>query len=574
MSAWRPTWREPRRPASPIARAGLTVDIAMTCSSVKPMPRKRAMISTMLCTVLARPGMVRSVLMQCGVKPWSRTRRPTLKPKFIRPCAVSSHTPRAASSLASGTSLPLVSSTPPGLAVNRCVTMSPGSSSGKSSRITFGSYRLVVSPMCTMSGTPLSRAARLASRGISIPKISSAGETMRALIPLIRPRCSRATRKVLSRSMLLSAMMSGFVARPVWQMCRSGITSVSHLGRMWRGNALKVAQPELPASTTVVTPACTPAMSGCTPLAATPSKTCVCRSMRPGVTVLPGMSMTRRASDFGMFAATRAIFPSSTATSSTPRRSCPGSMTLPPFKSKSYMVGLLRRSEPDRDAPDHVVGVEVGLEVQPALVPQLEVRKEGVAVLGEQREVAEELEGDAAADEPAQDERRLVRVDGDGPRRTEADVGLEPALGHLVARHQRPAQHELRREARARQMERGKVDLSRIRVRDRMVEDLSRDVDGRVDVLRRHRKREIEPVEAEPQPGRELEPVAEPQPDGEAGVQLDILEHALDRHIGVVDAINGHVSGLGPRHTAEDVDRQLGSCRRRPDAKGDEQESR
>src|SRR5262244_1890433 len=246
--------------------------------------------------------------------------------------------------------------------------------------------------MCTMSGTPLSRAARLASRGISMPKISSAGETMRALIPLIRPRCSRATRKVLSRSMLLSAMMSGLVARPV-----------SQLGRMWRGNALKVAQPELPASTTVVTPACTPAMSGCTPLAATTSKTCVCRSMRPGVTVLPGMSMTRRASDFGMFAATRAIFPSSTATSSTPRRSCPGSMTLPPFKSKSYMVSLLRRSEPDRDAADHVVGVEVGLEVEPALVPQREVRKEGVAVLGEQRELAEELEGDAAADEPAQD---------------------------------------------------------------------------------------------------------------------------------------------------------------------------
>src|SRR5215831_20495452 len=170
-------------------------------------------------------------------------------------------------------------------------------------------------------------------------------------------------------------------------------------------------------------------MSGCTPLAATPSKTCVCRSMSPGVTVLLGISMTRRASDFGMFAATRAIFPSSTAMSSTPRRSCPGSMTLPPFKSKSYMVSLLRRSEPDRDAADHVVGVEIGLEVQPALIPQLEVRKEGIAVLGEQREVAEELEGEAAADEPAQDERRLVRVDGDGPRRTEADVGLEPPLG-------------------------------------------------------------------------------------------------------------------------------------------------
>jgi hypothetical protein len=52
-----------------MARAGLIVDAAITCSSVKPMPRKRAMISTMLCTVLSRPGMVRSVLMQCGISP-------------------------------------------------------------------------------------------------------------------------------------------------------------------------------------------------------------------------------------------------------------------------------------------------------------------------------------------------------------------------------------------------------------------------------------------------------------------------------------------------------------------------
>src|SRR2546426_534646 len=191
--------------------------------------------------------------------------------------------------------------------------------------------------MWTISGRPLSRAARLARRGISIPKISSAGETMRALIPLMRPLCSRATFKVLSRSMLLSAMMSGFVASPVWQMCSSGIPSVSHLGRMWRGNALKVAQPELPASTTVVTPACTPAMSGWTPLAATPSKTWVWRSMSPGVTVLPGTWMTRRASDAGMFAVTAAIFPSWTATSRALLRSCAGSMTTPPFSTRSYM---------------------------------------------------------------------------------------------------------------------------------------------------------------------------------------------------------------------------------------------
>ena len=54
--------------------------------------------------------------------------------------------------------------------------------------------------------------------------------------------------------MLLSAMMSGIVASPVWQMWRNGITSVWQWGRMWRGNPAKVAAPALPASTIVVTP--------------------------------------------------------------------------------------------------------------------------------------------------------------------------------------------------------------------------------------------------------------------------------------------------------------------------------
>ena len=71
----------------------------------------------MLWTVRARPGTVRSVLMQWGSTPWSITRSPTSKAKFIRPWAVSSHTPRSWASRASGTSLPSASSTPPGLAV-------------------------------------------------------------------------------------------------------------------------------------------------------------------------------------------------------------------------------------------------------------------------------------------------------------------------------------------------------------------------------------------------------------------------------------------------------------------------
>jgi hypothetical protein len=58
------------------------------------------------------------------------------------------------------------------------------------------------------------------------PIISSAGDTIRALIPWMSPLCRLATRKVPSRSMLPSAIISGIVARPVWQMCINGIISV------------------------------------------------------------------------------------------------------------------------------------------------------------------------------------------------------------------------------------------------------------------------------------------------------------------------------------------------------------
>ena len=85
-----------------------------------------------------------------------------------------------------------------------------------------------------------------------MPMISSAGDTMRALMPGSAP-FSVATRIVSVRSTLDSAMMSGFVASPVWQMCRNGMTSVAHCGRMWR-QPPNVAAPALPASTMVVTP--------------------------------------------------------------------------------------------------------------------------------------------------------------------------------------------------------------------------------------------------------------------------------------------------------------------------------
>ena len=189
-----------------------------------------------------------------------------------------------------------------------------------------------------MSRVPLSRAARRASFGISMPMISRAGETMRALMPAMRPLCWSSTFSVSPRLMLLSAMMSGIVASPVWQMWRKGTISVWQLGMMCRGNAPKVAEPALPASTMVVTPASTPPRSGLTPVRLTPSKTWACRSIKPGVTTLPPTAMVRAASVDGMSGAMRAICPPSTAMSCTPSSPADGSTTVPPLSKRSYMA--------------------------------------------------------------------------------------------------------------------------------------------------------------------------------------------------------------------------------------------
>ena len=96
MSACRPTARLPSRSSAPMALAGFAVDIVTTCGSVKPSPRKRVMISVMLCTVLSAAGHgevgadavgQQALLDACA--------GPTSKLKFIRPCAVSNHTPRS-----------------------------------------------------------------------------------------------------------------------------------------------------------------------------------------------------------------------------------------------------------------------------------------------------------------------------------------------------------------------------------------------------------------------------------------------------------------------------------------------
>ena len=79
--------------------------------------------------------------------------------------------------------------------------MSPSSISGNSRCVSVGPSPANLSPMCTISRTPLSRAARLARWNISRPMVGTAGPTARSLMPCTSGLLAWTTRTVSSRSM-------------------------------------------------------------------------------------------------------------------------------------------------------------------------------------------------------------------------------------------------------------------------------------------------------------------------------------------------------------------------------------
>src|SRR5206468_1003952 len=98
-----------------------------------------------------------------------------------------------------------------------------------------------------------------------------------------------------------------------------GVADVDHeLDPGLARRAPRVAAPWLPASTMVVSPACTPGRWGWTPVRLTPSKMWAWRSSSPGVTSLSRTSMVRVASAGAISGAMRAMRAFWTAMSSTP----------------------------------------------------------------------------------------------------------------------------------------------------------------------------------------------------------------------------------------------------------------
>ena len=80
-------------------------------------------------------------------------------------------------------------------------------------------------------------------------------------------------------------------------------------------NPGRLKAPADPASTQVVTPDRAATLSASIPKYPTPRKTCVCRSMSPGVTSRPAASMTRTAESAGIVSSTAAMRPFEIATS-------------------------------------------------------------------------------------------------------------------------------------------------------------------------------------------------------------------------------------------------------------------
>src|SRR4051812_18980410 len=101
----------------------------------------------------------------------------------------------------------------------------------------------------------------------------------------------------------------------------------------------KAAWPDVPASTTVVTPRLTPTRSGSSSRP-WPWKQWTWPSIRPGSTSRPAQSSTV-ASPAGRSAPTASIRPSRMRTSRRPSRRCAGSITRPPRRSRA-LAALIR----------------------------------------------------------------------------------------------------------------------------------------------------------------------------------------------------------------------------------------
>lgn len=76
-------------------------------------------------------------------------------------------------------------------------------------------------------------------------------------------------------------------ANPWQATCKKARTLVCEFSHIYFLRPSNVMAPELPPSTTVVTPLRRQVLSGFTPRVVAYSYTCVCRSIRPGQTIYP-----------------------------------------------------------------------------------------------------------------------------------------------------------------------------------------------------------------------------------------------------------------------------------------------
>ena len=318
--------------AGRIRLAGCAVTLSSTPSKDIPKFRNFDIVVGRSNTGPSTLAAYRSVLIVSGGWPWSSIARATSKLKLPDPCPMSMMTPRARASTTSGRTLP---SGPMGRfawPVKLCVRISPSRSRFNTSFRSGGA-----NPTCTMirtfSSSQISRANSRSGMACSRTILNAAN----TLMPRSRSRFS-STVRIVARFWLRGKTVGSTPGRMLGVTCRNPYTRPCAGSMIKRRNPLKLPACDVPASTIVHTPLRAHTGSGSMPREDPPQYTCVCRSIRPGVTRRPDASITWPASSVGRSGPMAAIFSPSIATSRSPDRSPPGSSTRPPLISISYPI--------------------------------------------------------------------------------------------------------------------------------------------------------------------------------------------------------------------------------------------
>ena len=324
-----------------IARAAFCVAHATTSGSVMPSAWNLPSVCSRSKAGPLIDRMCTSDEITSGWKPAASIARQVAKPHEPAPWPMSKITPRSRAARTSGRTPPPGCDGALGNGRKQCVRMSPGRRRPITSARDGGGWS-----RCAISGRPVASATSSAMSSGAMPELPLAPRPTRTLMPTIRSACACATRTHSPRSSRRRSSHSPTIT--VFENAKMPANDRFSSGRIRTGragsitclrNPGKLPGPAVPASTKVAVALVRASATASTPIAVPPQYTCVCRSIRPGVTTLPRTSRTSVPGPAASCSPMAATTPPEKCTSATRSMPCDGSITRAPRRIRSWEAG-------------------------------------------------------------------------------------------------------------------------------------------------------------------------------------------------------------------------------------------